>query len=256
MRTRKTLVALAMVVGLILGGCTALPDPVAGTLADTSWTLVSLDGQPVSAGAPVTIRFENGRIGGTDGCNSYSTAYTANGAKLNIDKNIVATMMACPEPIMQGAAAYIAALTQAAAYRIDGRQLMLLDARGKALATFTRQSSELGGTSWIVTGYNNGKQAVVSVVIGSQLTADFSVNGQLSGSAGCNNYTAGYKVTGESITIGPAASTRKACADPAGVMEQEAQFLEALESAATYRIEGSQLELRTADGALAVTFTR
>ena len=245
-----------MVVGLILGGCTALPDPVAGTLADTSWTLVSLDGQPAGSGTPVTIRFENGRIGGTDGCNSYSTAYTVNGAKLSIDKNIVATMMACPEPIMQRVAAYITALTQAAAYRIDGGQLTLSDASGKALATFTRQSSELGGTSWIVTGYNNGKQAVVSVVIGSDLTADFGADGNLSGSAGCNNYTAAYEVSGESIKIGPAASTRKACAEPAGVMEQEAQFLKALETAATYRLDGNQLELRTADGALAVTFAK
>ena len=42
----------------------------------------------------------------------------------------------------------------------DGQQLTLTDASGKALASFTRQSSELGGSSWLVTGYNNGKQAV------------------------------------------------------------------------------------------------
>jgi heat shock protein HslJ len=40
------------------------------------------------------------------------------------------------------------------------------------------------------------------------------------------------------------------------VMDQEQQYLAALQSAATYRIDGSKLELRTADGALAADFAR
>jgi hypothetical protein len=46
-----------------------------------------------------------------------------------------------------------------------------------------------------VTGYNNGKQAVVSVVIGSELTADFKADGNLGGSAGCNSYFASPHLT-------------------------------------------------------------
>ena len=38
--------------------------------------------------------------------------------------------------------------------------------------------------------------------------------------------------------------------------EQETAYLAALETAATYRVEGSQLELRTAGGALAVELHR
>ncbi len=37
-------------------------------------------------------------------------------------------------------------------------------------------------------------------------------------------------------------------------MEQESQYLAALGTAATYRIEGERLELRTAEGALAADF--
>ena len=37
-------------------------------------------------------------------------------------------------------------------------------------------------------------------------------------------------------------------------MDQEAQFLAALQSAARYRIEGAQLVLEQADGARAATF--
>jgi hypothetical protein len=39
-------------------------------------------------------------------------------------------------------------------------------------------------------------------------------------------------------------------------MEQEHAFFKALETAATARIEGNQLELRTADGALALSLER
>ena len=39
-------------------------------------------------------------------------------------------------------------------------------------------------------------------------------------------------------------------------MEQETQYLAALETAVTYRIEGKGMELRTQEGALAVDFTK
>ena len=38
-------------------------------------------------------------------------------------------------------------------------------------------------------------------------------------------------------------------------MDQEAAYLAALQSAATYQVEGSMLEMRTKDGALAIIAT-
>jgi heat shock protein HslJ len=157
---------------------------------------------------------------------------------------------------MRQATVYLALLPLASGYKINSGQLTLTEASGKELAVFSAQSKELGGTSWIVTGYNNGKQAVVSVLNGTELTADFSADGKLSGSAGCNRYNTTYKTSGKSIQIGPPASTRMMCAEPAGVMGQEAQYLKALESAATYRLDGDTLEFRTAEDAMAVTFKK
>ena len=59
---------------------------------------------------------------------------------------------------------------------------------------------------------------------------------------------------GAKIKIGAAATTRMMCDEP--IMQQEQLYLAALETAATYKVEGSKLELRTADGALAATYTR
>jgi heat shock protein HslJ len=225
-------------------------------LAGTSWTLATLGGQSPLEDTTVTLNFGDGRASGSDGCNNYSAPYTADGSNIKIQQPFASTMMACPEPIMVQAAAYMTALGQAATYKVDGEQLTLYDASGKSLATFAAQSSDLAGTAWEVTGYNNGKQAVVSVALGTTLTAKFGADGMLSGNAGCNDYTASYKTDGRKISIGPAATTRKMCAEPPNVMEQEMQYLQALETAATYRIDGSKMEFRTADGALAATFQR
>jgi len=84
----------------------------------------------------------------------------------------------------------------------------------------------------------------------------FAPDGHVSGSAGCNNYSGTFTASGSSLRFGPAAATRKMCAQPEGVMEQEQQFLKALETVATIRQEGDRAELRTADGALAVSLHR
>lgn len=252
MHTRKILTALTLALVLSLGGCVSTTN----TLVDTGWSLVGLNGQAVGFRPQITIRFDENKIKGTDGCNRYSTSYLVKGGKISVSSNMAATKMACPEPIMQQAAAYSAALMQAASYRIDGKQLTLTDASGAVSATFAMLDTELGGTSWIGTAYNNGRQAVVSVVAGSKLSADFSNDGKLTGFAGCNRYITAYEAVGKNLVIGTMASTRKVCSEPAGVMEQEMLFLKALETAATYHLEGNQLKLRTAAGASAAVFIR
>jgi uncharacterized lipoprotein YbaY len=156
---------------------------------------------------------------------------------------------------MQQESAYLAGLQAAATYQMTGDSLVLLDAAGAELMTFAVNTPvELAGSAWRVIGYNNGNEAVVSVIIDTEMTATFGADGQVTGSAGCNNYFAGYELDGDSIAIGPAGATMMMCAEPEGIMEQEQQYLAALGTAATYRIDLDRLELRTADGALAADF--
>jgi heat shock protein HslJ len=218
--------------------------------------LATLNGEAVPAEPAVTLNFgQDGNATGSDGCNRYSTAYTVEGDAITFAPNGISTMMACPEPIMTQAAAYMTALTSAATFAVEGEALTLLDGSGAAVATFTAVSTELAGAAWTVTMLNNGKEAVVGVIEGSILTAEFGADGALSGSGGCNRFTTSYQSDGVSqITIAPPASTMMACPEPEGVMEQEMQYLTALTTAATYTVEGNRMELRTADGALAVSF--
>ena len=223
------------------------------TLDGTSWTLTTLNGQPALKDTTVTLNFMAGKVVGSDGCNNYNGSYTADGTNIKFNQ-LASTMMACPEPIMKQATTYSRRWDRRPRTRPMPSSSRCHDASGKELAAFSAQSNDLTGTSWIVTGYNNGKQAVVSVAAGTELTANFGADGKLSGSAGCNNYMASYQTDGNKISIGPAASTKKACEQ--AVMDQETQYLAALSTAATYRIDGNKLELRTADGALAASFTK
>ena len=239
------------------------PAPLAGTL----WRFAGfIDANGIArssvAGTQITATFgEDGTLGGSAGCNSYSTAYEVSDNQMSISGPIASTMMMCPDPgIMEQEREYLEVLASVSSFMIEGKQLTLFNAQGQAVLTFVVQEpTPLAGTEWEVTGYNNGKGGVVSVVTGSELSALFGADGRLAGSAGCNNYNAAYEVDDASavegdISIGPAASTRMMCAEPEGIMEQEALYLAALEMAETYKIEGDRLQLRTAEGALVADY--
>ncbi len=225
-------------------------------LDGTAWVLSALPGRTLAADPAATLRFASGRVSGTDGCNRFSGPYMAKGTELKVSSQLATTRMACPPEVDAQATAFVAALTGAARYRVAEGQLQLLAADETLLATLDRQAETLAGTAWRVTGINNGKQAVVSVLAGTAPTLVFGADGRASGSAGCNNFTVGYTADGSKVTIAEPASTRKMCAEPAGVMEQEQQFLAALATVATASVEGDRLELRRADGALAVSATK
>jgi heat shock protein HslJ len=92
------------------------------------------------------------------------------------------------------------------------------------------------------------------VVAGTKVTATFDAAGRVSGSGGCNQYNAGYKVDGSGIMFGPVAITFMYCAEPAGLMDQEQAYLAALHEAATYTATSTQLELHAANGKTLATF--
>jgi heat shock protein HslJ len=233
-------------------GASAAPaDPAA--LVGTAWILDSLGGAAPLEGTNVLLEFLTpDRAAGSDGCNRFTITYLADGDSIAFQPGAAGTMMACPEPIMAQASAYFEALVSAATWAVADGMLTLADASGAPVLVFRAQPTELAGTAWQVTAYNNGQQAVVSPILGTTLTLVFGADGSLSGSAGCNNFMTSYAVTGGQVAVEPPAATRMMCAEPEGVMEQEAAFLAALASAATYTIRGDLLEFRTADGAAAI----
>lgn len=229
------------------------------TLEGPTWRLAAVihaDGeiQTVPHGVEATATFAAGAVSGSGGCNRFTAGYTVKGDRLTIERG-ASTMMACPEPQATVEKAFMAALESAKTYRIENDRLAWLDAEGREIAAFKPlEHAALTDITWRATFYNNGRGAAVSVLDGSTITATFGADGRVSGSAGCNRYHAAYVVEGSSITIQAPATTRMACSEPEGVMQQEQEYLNALPTAANYAIHGEQLELRTAEGALVASF--
>lgn len=67
-----------------------------------------------------------------------------------------------------------------------------------------------------------------------ELTADFA-DGRITGSGGCNRFMGGYELDDDRLTVGPLASTFKACEEP--IMNQEMLYLNALQGAQRYELD-------------------
>ncbi len=227
------------------------------------WTLVELgsgdSARDLPSGVSIDALFAGGSISGKAAINTYRGPFAADGAEGGLSIGPLATtQMAGPPEATEIEAAYLAALEDTASYSSDGEALTLRSATGDQLLAYEKSDQSIVG-SWEVTGYNNGKEAVVSVVSGSTITAAFGQDLTLTGDSGVNTYRTTYTTSEGApgttdISISPPAGTLKA--GPPELMEQEQRYLRALESAATYTLQGDALVLRDDSDAIAVTMSR
>jgi heat shock protein HslJ len=258
MRGQTLLVVFAFLLGTtaFAGGEEIAASSEKPNLDGTGWVLTALPGSSLLPDQPVTLWLQSGRVHGSDGCNRYSAPYAADSDGFQLTAPVVSTKMACPGPVMRQAEAFLAALTNARGVRASGKQLVLVDTDGKPLATFGVQSQDLAGTSWRVTAYNNGGEAVINVLPGTTVSLQFSSDGEVKGFAGCNDFSGKYALSRGNLALRDSSATRNACTQPEGVMVQESLFFKALALAALARIDADRLELRARDGALVISATR
>lgn len=76
------------------------------------------------------------------------------------------------------------------------------------------------------------------------------------GRSGCNHYGGTYNASGEKLTFPSMAVTEMYCMDPAGIMEQETAYLQALSQAASFSVDENRLEMRSASGETILVFTK
>jgi len=131
--------------------------------------------------------------------------------------------------------------------------LIVIAAATLILSACSAADVSLDGSSWSLQSYQDSTGETVNVLSRSTTTALFQAN-QVTGIAGCNNYSASYQATGNKLSFGPVATTRKACSTPLGIMQQENAFLAALDSTASYRLNRNSLEILDSKGNTLLTF--
>jgi heat shock protein HslJ len=110
--------------------------------------------------------------------------------------------------------------------------------------------NQLAGTQWVLTELRGQP-----VIPGPEVTADFT-NTEILGQASCNSYSAPYSSSGSSLNVEQAVATRMACMEPAGLMDQEQQYLQTLTEVSAYQLDGDVLRMQDASGAAVLVFQR
>jgi len=197
----------------------------------------------VPAPSSYTILFnEDGTANIKADCNQVGATYTTEGSNISITLG-PSTLAACsPESLDQ---VFLDGLINAAIYFFEEADLYMdLNADGG-----TMRFSATSGTAPIPpTDTEEGDAAPLNLVSfgpigseqaiipGSQITAFFS-DTEVSGFAGCNDYSAALTTVDDYFTVGPIATTQKLCSEPAGIMEQESAYLAALGGTSGYQWE-------------------
>jgi len=138
---RIILAGMTLVLMATLVACRAAePDPPPAPdsrLLDTEWELFSLNGGALIEGRAITLRFGDGSLEGSGGCNTYGGSYTVSEDSLSVS-DVYATEMACMEPegIMDQEQAYFQVLNTVTRYRVDGDRLELYDDAGSPILAF------------------------------------------------------------------------------------------------------------------------
>ena len=107
----------------------------------------------------------------------------------------------------------------------------------------------LENKTWMLESY--GKTGNLQAVLeDTEITATFdSEKGQVTGSAGCNSYFGGYELKGNELSLpGPVGSTMMSCGEQ--IDQQEIQYLQILQNAESYKIDGNQLQIISGNQAL------
>jgi len=196
---------------------------------------------------------EDGSVSVKADCNNVSGTYTVEGGSITIELG-PSTMVAC-EGDSHGSQ-FVQNLTAARIMFFDGADMMFDLFADSGTMRFTDSSSmapeisqpiylwgEVADRLWVLVAYDDALNPTV-VEEGLFITASFSSSeGQVNGSAGCNNYFGSYESTDDGgLTMpGPFGVTMMACENG---MEEESAYLGALETVTGWTLtEEGRLEL-------------
>jgi heat shock protein HslJ len=250
------MIALTVTALLLLGAC-GNDVGTGGSLTGRTFlsTSVTENGKPRSLTGKTQVRLQfttDGRLSWDAGCNSSQTTVSTSDGRLSLGKDISSTAMGCLGAV-QGQDSWIAGVLSAKpAWKLDGDKLVL-STESTTISLLDKESAEpdlaLDGTHWklttIVTGESASHQAGFEKVW-------LTLNGErVTGSTGCNEFQGVVARATGKLTFGEPATTRRACAGDAATVES--LVLKGLKGDLTYTIDGSTLQLRSADGGLDFT---
>ncbi|WP_051363509.1 META domain-containing protein [Deinococcus murrayi] len=210
--------------------------------------------RPVPATLP-TLSFAGGRVSGSTGCNRLGGSVEGGAGGQVTFGPLATTRMACPPAVSAQETAFLRFLAQPAlAASLQGQTLTLRAASGQTLVF--RRSGGAAGTVPSLAGGRYVLTAVagrpVSAAVSRALTLNVEAE-RLSGSDGCNQFAAPYRLEGAVLVLTASpVTTLRACPDAPAVPVQLPAFLA---SRPSVTVTAAGLTLRAEDGTV-LSFTR
>ncbi len=239
-----------------------------GALLGTAWRLVSIDNESLVDGPAFSLAFYNEHIlGGNAGCRDYVATYQTNGDNLNLLFEAMFDRDCRVEDAdLEREWQFLGVMAPKADLRLGAGQLAIYGERGGVLvfeALPEEATLDLEGPTWSLLAFVGPNPYVEEpepwpvpngLLAGTAVDLTFEA-GAARGTAGCNSYGGAVSGAGPSLSFGTITRTEMACLDPAGVMEQEAHYLEILAAITGYHVYGDHLWLETDDGRALLFFT-
>jgi heat shock protein HslJ len=213
--------------------------PTADDLADLSFESTEVTGHELVADTTIELAFTSDSLSARAGCNSMNGGYSITDGALEVGDAMASTMMACSDDLMAQDTWLSSFLSSGPAIALDGDTLTLTG--DDATITFNSiQPTELEGTTWTVTGIV-ANDAVSSLPMGAEASITIT-DGQAAIRTGCNSGSTSVEITDATITFGPIALTKMACADEE-VNQLETHMLAVLAGEVAYEISADSLSL-------------
>jgi heat shock protein HslJ len=219
--------------------------PTGDDLADRAFESTEVTGHELVADTTIELAFMADSVGARAGCNSMNGGYSITDGTLEVGQ-MASTMMACSDELMAQDTWLSEFLSSGPAIALDGDTLTLTG-DDATLVLEAVQPAELEGTTWTVTGIV-ANEAVSSLPMDAEASITIT-DGQAAIRTGCNSGSTSVEITDTTITFGPIALTKMACADEE-VDRLERHVLAVLDGEVTYEISGDGLSLlnEAADG--------
>lgn len=231
---------LVAALAILVSGCGPLGDASAnGGLGGTAWSVRSIAGTATIPDARPTMRFAfGGEVTGSDGCNQYSGPFRTDRQEISVGQ-LTSTLIGCEPLLGAQAQAFTEALTGASTWRLTEAGGLELRGHGDVIAEPLIDApppseavvSDLAGTRWVL------EELGGTTLVDVEPTLAFGGDGTVSGSAGCNTFSGTYALDGTTLSFGPLATTKMACADP--TMFVESAFLAAVAGVTGWSLDGA-----------------
>jgi heat shock protein HslJ len=252
--TPRTAIALLALAGITFAACGSDDDsdgaadstsaPTAEDLSGRGFVSSDVTGYDLVEGSEITMNFLDDSVSVNAGCNTMNGGFEIADGEFVADQ-FAMTMMACDDPLMAQDTWLSEFLASSPSISLDGSTLSFSGDE----VTITLDEIEpaaLVGTTWTVTG-TVANEGVSSVPADSSASITIADDGTVAVNTGCNTGSGSVEVGDDTLTFGPIATTLMAC--PPEQTALETSVLSVLQGEVAYEIDGSNLSLRSGDGA-------